>query len=91
MHFVVAAGQLRGLPFVLTDFQLMADAPRIPEHAGTCAQCADVPWIDRNQDQPSVVLARHSAGRERSMAIPLLDIVQRQVGAERQTQGWRGR
>ncbi|MEG8024963.1 NAD(P)H-dependent oxidoreductase subunit E [Sphingomonas aurantiaca] len=34
------------------------------------------------------ILGRYPKGREQSASIPFLDLAQRQVGAETQTQGW---
>ncbi|MFX7507040.1 NAD(P)H-dependent oxidoreductase subunit E, partial [Acinetobacter baumannii] len=34
------------------------------------------------------IIARYPEGRQRSAVMPLLDLAQRQVGAETQTQGW---
>src|SRR3546814_8970866 len=36
----------------------------------------------------SDLIARYPAGRQRSAVMPLLDLAQRQVGAETNTQGW---
>ncbi|HZH07281.1 MAG TPA: hypothetical protein VEY69_11445, partial [Lautropia sp.] len=34
------------------------------------------------------IVARYPAGRQMSASIPFLDLAQRQVGAETNTQGW---
>ena len=40
------------------------------------------------QRKAKVVIGRYPPGRQQSAIIPLLDLAQRQVGAETQTQGW---
>jgi hypothetical protein len=44
-------------------------------------------WTEANAAQAKVV-ARYPEGRQRSAVMPLLDLAQRQVGAETNTQGW---
>jgi NADH-quinone oxidoreductase subunit E len=41
-----------------------------------------------NEAQAKVVIGRYPPGRQHSAIIPLLDLAQRQVGAETGTQGW---
>ena len=45
-------------------------------------------WTDANAKAAAEIVARYPAGRQRSAVIPLLDLAQRQVGAETKTQGW---
>ena len=45
-------------------------------------------WIEANAAQAELVIARYPPGRQHSAIIPLLDLAQRQVGAETNTQGW---
>ena len=45
-------------------------------------------WTDANAKSAAEIVARYPAGRQRSAVIPLLDLAQRQVGAETETQGW---
>jgi NADH-quinone oxidoreductase subunit E len=45
-------------------------------------------WIDENARKAREIIARYPEGRQDSAVIPLLDLAQRQVGAETQTQGW---
>jgi NADH-quinone oxidoreductase subunit E len=45
-------------------------------------------WAPENAAQTKVIIARYPPGRQHSAIIPLLDLAQRQVGAETQTQGW---
>ncbi|MDP1026094.1 NAD(P)H-dependent oxidoreductase subunit E [Sphingomonas sp. KR1UV-12] len=66
----------------------MADAVHIPDEAETRARWGNFAWTDANAEQAKVVLGRYPAGREQSASIPLLDLAQRQVGAETHTQGW---
>ncbi|MDP8993754.1 MAG: NADH-quinone oxidoreductase subunit NuoE [Pseudomonadota bacterium] len=41
-----------------------------------------------NEAQAKVVIGRYPPGRQHSAVIPLLDLAQRQIGAETGTQGW---
>ncbi|MDB5677597.1 NAD(P)H-dependent oxidoreductase subunit E [Sphingomonas bacterium] len=66
----------------------MADAPQIPDEAETRARWGDFAWTDENQRKANEILGRYPAGREQSASLPLLDLAQRQVGAETNTQGW---
>jgi len=66
----------------------MADAAHIPDEAETRARWGAFAWTDANAEQAKVVLARYPKGREQSAVMPLLDLAQRQVGVETQTQGW---
>ncbi|WP_174273591.1 NADH-quinone oxidoreductase subunit NuoE [Sphingomonas bacterium] len=66
----------------------MADAAQIPDEAETRARWGGFAWTDANAEQVKVVMARYPKGREHSAIMPLLDLAQRQVGAETQTQGW---
>ena len=45
-------------------------------------------WTDENARTAKAIVARYPAGRQVSAVIPLLDLAQRQVGAESNTQGW---
>jgi len=66
----------------------MAEAATIPDEAEVRARWGAFAWTDENQRRVKEVLARYPAGREQSGSIPLLDLAQRQVGDETQTQGW---
>jgi NADH-quinone oxidoreductase subunit E len=66
----------------------MADAPHIPDEAETRARWGAFAWTEENAAQAEKVIARYPAGRQQSAVMPLLDLAQRQVGAETQTQGW---
>ena len=45
-------------------------------------------WTQENEKQARVIVGRYPPGRQQSAIIPLLDLAQRQVGAETETQGW---
>jgi NADH-quinone oxidoreductase subunit E len=45
-------------------------------------------WTDANSKTAAQLIARYPEGRQQSAIIPLLDLAQRQVGADTQTQGW---
>lgn len=45
-------------------------------------------WTDENARKAKEIVARYPEGRQVSAVIPLLDLAQRQVGAETGTQGW---
>ncbi len=66
----------------------MADAPHIPDEAETRARWGAFAWTKANAAQAAKIIARYPAGRQRSAVMPLLDLAQRQVGAETDTQGW---
>ena len=66
----------------------MADAVHIPDEAETRARWGNFAWTAENAEQAKKVIARYPAGRQQSAVMPLLDLAQRQVGAETRTQGW---
>jgi NADH-quinone oxidoreductase subunit E len=45
-------------------------------------------WTPENARKAKEIVARYPEGRQQSAVIPLLDLAQRQVGAETNTQGW---
>ena len=45
-------------------------------------------WTPENAKQAKEIIGRYPEGRQMSASIPLLDLAQRQVGAETNTQGW---
>jgi len=45
-------------------------------------------WKPDNAKRAAEIIARYPEGRQVSAVIPLLDLAQRQVGAETNTQGW---
>lgn len=66
----------------------MAEAPTIPDEAEVRARWGGFAWTEDNQRKANEVLGRYPKGREQSASLPLLDLAQRQVGTETQTQGW---
>ncbi|MFC4292206.1 NADH-quinone oxidoreductase subunit NuoE [Sphingorhabdus arenilitoris] len=66
----------------------MADAPQIPDETEVRAKWGDFKFTPANLKQAKAIIARYPAGRQRSAVMPLLDLAQRQVGTETQTQGW---
>jgi NADH-quinone oxidoreductase subunit E len=66
----------------------MADAVHIPDEAETRARWGAFAWNEDSTAKMKAIMGRYPAGREQSASIPLLDLAQRQVGAETQTQGW---
>ncbi len=61
---------------------LEPDTPELRARWGSFA------WTTDNAKQAKAIIARYPAGRQRSAVMPLLDLAQRQVGAETNTQGW---
>jgi NADH-quinone oxidoreductase subunit E len=45
-------------------------------------------WTGENGAKAEAIVGRYPPGRQQSAIIPLLDLAQRQVGAETNTQGW---
>jgi NADH-quinone oxidoreductase subunit E len=45
-------------------------------------------WTPENERHARLIISRYPPGRQQSAIIPLLDMAQRQVGAETGTQGW---
>jgi NADH-quinone oxidoreductase subunit E len=66
----------------------MADAAPIPDEAETRARWGNFAWTAENAEKAREIIARYPKGREHSAIMPLLDLAQRQVGAETNTQGW---
>lgn len=66
----------------------MADAVHLPDEAETRARWGAFQWTPENAEQAKTVIARYPDGRQASALMPLLDLAQRQVGAETKTQGW---
>jgi len=58
------------------------DTPELRERWGSFA------WTGDNAAKAKEIVARYPEGRQRSAVMPLLDLAQRQVGAETDTQGW---
>jgi len=66
----------------------MADAVHIPDEAETRARWGAFAWTPENAAQAEKIIARYPPTRQQSAVMPLLDLAQRQVGAETNTQGW---
>jgi NADH-quinone oxidoreductase subunit E len=66
----------------MADRQIAPDTPELRARWGGFA------WSKDNAKQAKIIVARYPDGRQRSAVMPLLDLAQRQVGAETNTQGW---
>ena len=66
----------------------MAGQAGILDNAEERARWEGFAWTDANAKRAAEIIAKYPAGRQQSAVIPLLDLAQRQVGAETQTQGW---
>ena len=60
----------------------------IPDIGEVRARWSGFAWTSENADKAKTVVGRYPPGRQQSAIIPLLDLAQRQVGAETETQGW---
>jgi NADH-quinone oxidoreductase subunit E len=66
----------------------MADPAPIPNEPETRARWGKFAWSKTNAAKAKDIIARYPPGRQQSAVMPLLDLAQRQVGAETNTQGW---
>lgn len=66
----------------------MAEAARLPASEEIRARWDAWTFAPENDAQARKIISRYPPGRQHSAIIPLLDIAQRQVGAETGTQGW---
>ena len=66
----------------------MAEVSRMPAIDEIRARWGGWAFTPQNEAQAKIVIARYPPGRQHSAIIPLLDLAQRQIGAETQTQGW---
>ena len=66
----------------------MSDDAHIPDEAETRARWGDFAWTVENAEKVKEIIGRYPPGRQQSAVMPLLDLAQRQVGTETQTQGW---
>ena len=66
----------------MAERHLEADTPELRERWGSFA------WTAENAAKAKEAIARYPEGRQRSAVMPLLDLAQRQVGADTNTQGW---
>ncbi len=60
----------------------------IPDIDELRARWGGFAFTAENEAQAKVIIGRYPPGRQQSAIIPLLDMAQRQVGAETGTQGW---
>ncbi|MEA3016010.1 MAG: NADH-quinone oxidoreductase subunit [Sphingomonadales bacterium] len=60
----------------------------IPDLDDLRARWGGFAFTAENDKQAKLIIGRYPPGRQHSAIIPLLDLAQRQVGAETQTQGW---
>lgn len=66
----------------------MADRHLEPVTPELRARWGAFAWSAENAVKAKEIVGRYPAGRQRSAVMPLLDLAQRQVGAETNTQGW---
>ena len=66
----------------------MADRSPSPDTPELRARWGSFAWTDENRAKADWHIAKYPAGRQKSAVMPLLDLAQRQVGAETDTQGW---
>ena len=66
----------------------MADRYLEPDTPELRARWGDFAWTAENAEKAKELVARYPEGRQRSAVMGLLDLAQRQVGAETNTQGW---
>ena len=66
----------------------MAGQASIVDNAEVRARWEGFQWTGDNARLAAEILARYPEGRQVSAVLPLLDLAQRQVGAESNTQGW---
>jgi NADH-quinone oxidoreductase subunit E len=66
----------------------MAGNAGILDDAEERARWEGFQWTDANAKAAEEIVARYPPGRQMSASIPLLDMAQRQVGKETNTQGW---
>jgi NADH-quinone oxidoreductase subunit E len=66
----------------------MADVPNIPDETEVRAKWGGFAFTPANKKVADGYIARYPAGRQQSAVMALLDLAQRQVGADTKTQGW---
>jgi NADH-quinone oxidoreductase subunit E len=66
----------------------MTNAAHIGDEAETRARWGSFAWTEANAAKVKEIIGRYPPGRQYSAIMPLLDLAQRQVGAETNTQGW---
>jgi NADH-quinone oxidoreductase subunit E len=66
----------------------MAEAARLPATPEIRERWGAFAFTNDNDKQAKLLVGRYPPGRQQSAIIPLLDLAQRQIGTESQTQGW---
>jgi len=66
----------------------MADRTPAPDTPELRARWGSFEWTPENRKKADWHIAKYPEGRQKSAVMPLLDLAQRQVGAETDTQGW---
>ena len=66
----------------------MADRAPAPDTPELRQRWGSFAWTADNAANAKEIVKRYPEGRQRSAVMPLLDLAQRQVGAETNTQGW---
>ncbi|QUL38627.1 NADH-quinone oxidoreductase subunit NuoE [Erythrobacter sp. JK5] len=66
----------------------MADRTPAPDTPELRARWGSFAWTKANKAQADYHIAKYPEGRQKSAVMPLLDLAQRQVGEETDTQGW---
>jgi len=66
----------------------MAERTPHPDTPGLRERWDAFAWTEANAAKAKAIVKRYPEGRQRSAVMPLLDLAQRQVGAETNTQGW---
>src|SRR3989337_180605 len=67
---------------------LMAGTDTILDDAAQRERWGGFDWTDANRKKAAEAIAKYPPGRQHSAVLPLLDLAQRQIGAETGTQGW---
>ena len=66
----------------------MAEVTRLPATPEIRERWGGFGFSTENEARAKVLIGRYPTGRQQSAIIPLLDLAQRQIGAETSTQGW---
>ena len=66
----------------------MAEASRLPATEEMRERWGGFAFTPDHEVRAKTIVGRYPPGRQHSAIIPLLDLAQRQIGAETQTQGW---
>jgi NADH-quinone oxidoreductase subunit E len=66
----------------------MSETAAIPDETEVRAKWGDFAFTPANETLAKWQIAKYPAGRQKSAVMALLDLAQRQVGADTKTQGW---